>query len=248
MNSKASYTDFLDGLSQNNPCIDGLAELVKRPGLSASTVVLLEYSAVGAGNAPLGPPAPRHETLNEAELPTLFEKVSDSVSGRILLIENIRSGLVELLGRHLDVDPMFFASYIKTDFQGIDQAPPNPSLAFYPSQIAERGHLHLHYQQVVDLSLEAYPDGLKDSVYLLQTQANVPRNTRRLPGLSNRQLALTRGCCSILVKKLGRIWYGEYIPRSLNTLVLPTLLIVQYSPHPHRPARQGFARITKVRG
>lgn len=209
MDSKVSYADFVRARKKNNPCIDGLAEyLVKRPPLGASsTVVLLEYSAVGEDDAP--PPAPSPVTLTENELARLFGDAEDSppVSGRVLLVENIHSGLVELLGQRLDIDPMFFASYISTDFQGIDMAPPNPSLALYPSQIAERGHLHIHYQQVVDMG-QAHE--FEDSVYLFRTETNVLRNIRRLPKLSSRQLALTRGCCSIFTKRLGRIWYSEY--------------------------------------
>lgn len=203
------YTGFIRTRSQTNPCIKGLAEHIKRPPLSASTVVLLEYSA--SGNAP--PPCPVR--LTETELPKLFEEVEafTPVSGRVLLVENIHSGLIALLGRHLDVDPIFFASYITTDFQGIEKAPLNPSLAFYPSQIAERGHLHIHYQQVVDLGNARW---FKDSVYLLQTDANVPRNTRRLLEISGRQLALTRGCCSILLKRLGTVWYSEHYSRNAS--------------------------------
>lgn len=198
------YNEFIKSRARANPCIKDLAGHVKRPLASASAVVLLEYSAGDDA-----PPSPMK--LTETHLPTLFQKVeaSTSVSGRVLLVENIHAGLIELLGQYLDVDPVFFASHITTDFQGVEKAPPNPSLAFYPSQIAERGHLHIHYQQVVDLDCVHGPN---DWTYLLQTNANVPRNTRRLPALSGRQLALTRGCCSILLKKLGPIWYSKHCP------------------------------------
>lgn len=221
-----SYTGFINIRSRANPCIKGLAEHIKRPKLSQSTVVLLEYSA--SDNAP---PCPMKRDIvrPESELPKLFGKVeaSNPISGRVLLVENIHSGLIELLGQHLDIDPIFFASHITTDHQGIDKAPPNPSLAFYPSQISERRHLHCHYQQVIDLG-KAH--GLKDSVYLLQTDANVPRNIRRLPTLSGGQLALTRGCCSIVLRRLGKIWYSKYSSRKAPVnLVLTNIL----SPYPN---------------
>lgn len=197
---RTPYIDYIKKRGRANPCVQSLAQHVKRPTQSASTVVLLEYFA--ESNVP---PCP--VKLTEAELLTNFKEVNMSLAtGRVLLIENIDSALIEVLGQHLDVDPVFFASYITTDFQGVEKAPPNPSLAFYPSQIAQRGHLHIHYQQVVDLDKS---NGFKDSTYLLQTDANVPRNTRRLPELSGRQLALTRGCCSVLLTRLGPIWYSK---------------------------------------
>lgn len=200
-NVQVSYKEFIRSRAQANPCINDLANVVNRPPTSSSTIVLLEYSAT---HDP--PSSPAKRDLIEADLSTLLQnsKAPPSVSGRILLVENIDSRTVELLGQYLDVDPIFFASHITTNFQGIDKAPLNPSLAFFPSQIAERGHLHIHYQQVVDLGSR---HGFEDTTYLFQTNANVPRNTRRLPPLSGRQLALARSCCSVLLKKIGLIWY-----------------------------------------
>ncbi|KAK4206030.1 hypothetical protein QBC37DRAFT_435515, partial [Rhypophila decipiens] len=44
------------------------------------------------------------------------------------------------------------------------------------------------------------------SSYSLKSDSNVPRNVRRLPHLSGRQLALARACCSIIVKKIKGSW------------------------------------------
>ncbi|RSL75565.1 hypothetical protein CEP51_010757 [Fusarium floridanum] len=120
---------------------------------------------------------------------------------RLLFIENINTQLISFLGEILDVDPIFFADHVNTNFEDIENAPPPPSLAMLPSIISKRGHLHLHYQQVLDLG---GADIFANTKYALKTDSNIPRNIRRLAPLSGRQLALARMCCSLLVKNIGR--------------------------------------------
>lgn len=167
----------------------------------ANTIVLLEYLADGSSPGPIG--------IAETELQKLF-KATSSIRGRIIFIENISPVLISHLGELLDADPLFFAGYISTDVQDFKKAAFPPSLALYPSQLVEQGYCHIHYQQVIDLgSAEQF----RNSAYGLKTESNIPRNTRRLPTLTGRQLALTRGCCSILLKRLEGIWYSMYIPQ-----------------------------------
>ncbi|KAM7182567.1 hypothetical protein V8F33_014213, partial [Rhypophila sp. PSN 637] len=128
--------------------------------------------------------------------------------------------LISLLGEILDVDPIFFAGHVTTDFKDIEKAPAPPSLALFPSQIAERGYLHLHYQQVLDLGSA---DAFKFSSYSLKTESNIPRNVRRLPHLSDRQLALARACCSVLVKKVNSSWICLVLVDPPSEMVVETL-------------------------
>ncbi|KAK4040860.1 hypothetical protein C8A01DRAFT_15321 [Parachaetomium inaequale] len=187
---KGAYRDFVQSRCQTNPCVTGLADYLRCRSGSTSTIVTLDYPRSEQ-------PAPNPLTVSEADLAKLIDTTS-TTDGRILLVENIQPHLICLLGEILDVDPVFFAGHI-TDFKDIEKAPPPPSLALFPSQIAEKGYLHLHYQQVLDLGSA---DTFKLSSYSLKSDSNVPRNVRRLPNLSGRQLALARACCSILVKKI----------------------------------------------
>ena len=164
------------------------------PG-AASTIVTLDYPRSGQS-------APDPRTVAEVDLAKLIDATS-TTAGRILLVENIQPHLISLLGEILDVDPIFFAGHVTTDFKDIEKAPPPPSLALFPSQIAKKGCLHLHYQQILDLGSAG---SFKSSSYNLKSDSNVPRNVRRLPHLSGRQLALARACCSILVKKIKGLW------------------------------------------
>ncbi|KAK3322673.1 hypothetical protein B0H66DRAFT_212090 [Apodospora peruviana] len=196
MNYKTeSYVDLVQSRCQTNPCVSGLAEHLRCGSGTASTIVTLDYPQSGH-------PAPTPLTIAEADLTKLISTTS-TIYGRILLVENIRPHLISLLGEILDVDPVFFAGHVTTDFKDFEKAPPPPSLALFPSQLAERGYLHLHYQQVLDLGS---PDPFRSSSYSLKSDSNVPRNVRRLPRLSGRQLALARACCSVLVKKIKGSW------------------------------------------
>lgn len=193
------YSDVIRLRSQANPCVSGLVEHMKIAPRSASTVVLLEYPL--SSNLPSSPVG-----ITKTELPRLLHTTSPA-TGRVIFIENIGPDLISYLGQSLEVDPLFFAGHVSTDFQDFEKAPLPPSLALLPSQIAERGYLHIHYQQVIDLgSAEQF----RDTAYALRTDSNVPRNARRVPHLSGRQLAITRGCCSIFLKKLKDSWYGEF--------------------------------------
>jgi len=199
---KSSYKDFVRFRNRTNPCITGLMEHLERGRENASTVAMLEYSRNSE--------SPRESLIQaEADLAKLVAATS-TTRGRILFVENIRPRLISVLGEILDVDPIFFAGHVATDFPDIEQAPPPPALALFPSQAAEWGYLHIHYQRVIDLGSA---DSFRGSAYALKTDSNIPRNTRRLPPLSGRQLALARACCSVLVKKLQTSWVCTF-PRS----------------------------------
>lgn len=193
-----SYADSVRVRSLRNPCLGGLVLHMNRAPKVDSTLRLLDYDADGKV-------LPGLAQFDQRQLQQMFKRPERAI-GRILFIENLRPEVISCLGKQLDVDPTFFADYITTDYQGIDKAPPPPSLAFCPSQIVERGHVHIHYQQVIDLGSTGYH---KNTAYGLHAEQNVPRNIRRLPHLSGRQLALSRGCCSILVKRQGDMWYSE---------------------------------------
>lgn len=194
------YHHFIRRRSHINPCIGALTNYVEAAPKSPGNSCILEYSADNAS-------PPIYTFIAETDLPRAIEaKTASSAAGMVLLVENISPGLVVYLGSLLDIDPLFFAGHVNTDFKEIEKAPLPPSLALFPSHIAERGYLHIHYQQVIDLgSAEQF----KHSAYVLKTGSNIPRNTRRLPPLSGRQLALTRGCCSVLLKPYKKSWVGK---------------------------------------
>ncbi|OAG37291.1 hypothetical protein AYO21_08476 [Fonsecaea monophora] len=118
--------------------------------------------------------------------------------GRIILIEDLHPLIVEILGTALDIDPIFFADHVVTNYAEIEKSPAPPSVALAPSQIASQAdRVNIHFQQIVDLGAE---EGFRNSTWIFNTAANVHRTVRRLPPLSGRQLGIARSCCSVLVK------------------------------------------------
>ncbi|KAI0099760.1 hypothetical protein GGR51DRAFT_390310 [Nemania sp. FL0031] len=189
---KPGYEDFIHFRGQTNPCITGLVDHIRSVPINASKVILLDYPRSGQSSA--GPMKVAGSGVSV---------LTDSSFGKFIFIEDIEPQLMSYFGETLDIDPLFFSGHTTTDFKDIENGPPPPSLAFCPSQIAERGYLHIHYQQVLDLG---NADDFKNLPYALKTDSNTPRNVRRLPSLSGRQLALARGCCSILLKRLQSSW------------------------------------------
>ncbi|KAF4997011.1 hypothetical protein FGRMN_4151 [Fusarium graminum] len=190
--ARPSYADFVRLRTRGNPCLQGLSQYLDKPGCSESRIVLIDC-----------PHNELEHRLPELQLVTakdcmVLATTTPPKFNRLLLIEDISPDLIIRLGEVFDIDPLFFADYVCTDFQDLEKKPPPPSLAILPSLISTRPYLHLHYQQILDLG---DPDAFAESSYALKTDSNISRNVRRLAPLSNRQLALARASCSIFLKR-----------------------------------------------
>jgi len=152
------------------------------------------------------PPEPQPIKVEEDKITNLIDTLPVATT-RLIMVEDISPQLINLVGNALDIDPIFFADYVNTSFENIEIAPPPPSLAILPSLLSQRGYLHLHYQQVLDLGTA---ENFEDAAYALKTDSNVTRNIRRLAPLSGKQLALARATCSLLIKNIGSSSACEY--------------------------------------
>ncbi|RFN51768.1 zinc transport protein zntb [Fusarium flagelliforme] len=189
-----SYKDYVELRAQSNPCINGLERYLQQRGTRASNAVYIDYPT-----AKRHPPELQPITVEEDKITNLIDTLPPATT-RLIIVEDISPQLISLVGNALDIDPIFFADYVNTSFENIEIAPPPPSLAILPSLLSERGHLHLHYQQVLDLGIA---EKFEDAAYALKTDSNITRNIRRLTPLSGKQLALARATCSLLMKKVG---------------------------------------------
>lgn len=146
--------------------------------------------------------APREWKDSIEDVPSLIN-VSDHIRGRVIIIEDISASMIASLGTILGIDPMFFANCVSTEFENLENKPPPPSLALFPSYWSLRPDmLHLQYQRVVDLGVE--PSYTQNETS--KTSGNVGHSLRRLPGLKRRHIGLARGCCSAWTKNIGNTW------------------------------------------
>lgn len=192
-----SYKSFVAARTQRNSCLQNLCEFLQndKVGRNACRIVCLEFSTSG-------PPSRR--SLDLAGLELLLcdaTKTRDDLRGRLLIIEDLSSDVVETLGSLLNIDPLFFASHIDT--VRIDAAVTRPSTATLPSTTRSQNFLNLHYHRVIEF------EHLESKLKLLRDM-NVPRKVRILPRLKGIHVGLARHCCSTL-KTEGRdgLWLGK---------------------------------------
>ena len=191
------YKQFIEYCGLANPSIRPLSQYLSHSTQKPSLVLQVKFTDQE-------PVLSNHVILSEASL-THSLHLSGCESGSVLIIEDIAPSLLLYLGEQLDIDPIFFANHIITEHKDLENNPSPPSLALFPSQLSQRGHLHIHYQQVVDFGTAP---AFTNSTYALKSDSNVSRNIRRLPSLSGRHLGLARGCFSICVVPVRRSWIG----------------------------------------
>ncbi|KAF5240680.1 hypothetical protein FAUST_4206 [Fusarium austroamericanum] len=192
--SSGPYLAFVKQRAQYNPCIGGLDIFLQQKPVPGTKII-----SIDCPNHGLCTSQSQAVAVQEDEMITTLKTIPSHIL-RIILIEDINSRLMSLVGSTLDIDPLFFADYVNTNFKDFEVSPPPPSLAILPSLLSESGYLHLHYQQIVDLG-DASSFG--NAPYASKTHTNIMRNIRRLPPLSGKQLALVRSASSLLMKKLG---------------------------------------------
>ena len=219
----SSYKSYVQARTQWNPCLKNLSQFLHDDTASQHLchITSLEFSSASC--------APSRRSLDLDSLAALLRgtaKENDDISGRILIVEDSSNHVLEVLGSLLNIDPLFFASYIDT-FQ-IDIATTRPSTVALPSTTRSQKFLNLHYHRVVEF------EDLKSN-QVLHRDMNVPRKVKILPRLKGMKIGLVRHCCSIL-KTQGRdgLWLGIRIvmhQRFYNTetytcpgLILSTLL------------------------
>lgn len=151
------------------------------------------------------------ETIRDKKLKEVTT-VPEDVHGRIVVMENIDRYTVSHFGALFDIQPLFFATYIDTEFFHLEERPPPPNLAIAPSRTIKKDSVHLHYQRVLDLGKVS-----GQLRHTLQVFSNVHRSVKPIPPLSDCCLALARTCCSILLRSIGQ---EKWICKSIRLLNL----------------------------
>ncbi|KAF5602660.1 zinc transport [Fusarium pseudocircinatum] len=226
-----SYADFVRLRRHNNPCLWALSQHLSHPACSESRIAFIDIPHAASST-----PAPQPHFAKAKDCAGLTRVVPDDIT-RLLVIEDISSDLIIEIGEALDIDPLFFAEYIITDFQNLETQPPPPSLAILPSLMSKKPHIHLHYQQVLHLTST---DKFESCSYALKTNCNIPRNVRRLAPLAERQLALARASCSTFFKSIGSSSIGLILVDRPITYVFDALGTRRERAYPAKVMFSGF--------
>lgn len=204
MSQAPPYIDFAEFRSKRNPCLKPLADLLKRdvssPTLRKPTIFwinFLQENGYDTAYAPTHLQEVLHEVEQAKKRSKSARKSTQPPLRRIAIIEDIDHQSITALGSSLDIDPEIFANYILTDFGNIETVPAPPSLSLLPSHSIAKDSIHIHYQQIVQITNN--PNDL--TVYKFNSPGNIQRAIRCLPILSGIQPAIMRGCCSSMLKR-----------------------------------------------
>jgi hypothetical protein len=199
-----NYKDFVRFRQLTNPCIAGLSEFFEGTRYSPSPCRIYAANYGIEGNR-------RNSTVfKKVDVTDLSHTLNTPSPGqrRLIIIEDLHPWVAEVLGSRLDIDPIFFANHVVTKYGDIEMMSAPPSAALAPSQtVMQANCFHLHFQRIVDLGSAKM---FRDCGWGFVTSGNVPRAVRRLPALCNRQLAILRACCSVLVKSFDQSSIGEF--------------------------------------
>lgn len=215
MTDPLKYVEFVEYRSQRNPCLKPVVDLLKNGQKSTKIRIKPNFVWIDYTQNHLNRPNETKTTLEAVvrDIRQMKQSVNSQLSPdfrRILIVEDIDVDSIIKLGSNLDLDPVFFAHYLLTDFGDIEKAPAPASSSLLPSSLIERDSIHMHYQQIIEI---AVPNQKSSRVYKYKTPGNVQRAVRCLPPLSGGvQPAIMRGCCSTILKQFNAgSWLCKYL-------------------------------------
>lgn len=232
MTKPLTYVDFVEYRSNRNPCLKPLADLLKSGHKSTTIRTKPNFFWIDFTKTHLDGVLNTRTTLEAVvrDILQLKQRVKSQPSAaasefrRILIVEDINVDSITQIGSNLDVDPMFFAHYMLTDFGDIEKGPAPASSSLVPSSFVERDSIHVHYQQMIDITAQ---NQTKPRIYKYKSPGNVPRAVRCLPSLSGGvQPAIMRGCCSAILKRFEP---GSWICGCPSLITYPALPLPEIS-------------------
>jgi hypothetical protein len=193
-----TYSEYVRIVSMEHRGLAMLSDLlnVERPS-SPSHVTAIDYLRRG-GTATLA------TSTNQEYAPLVT--IPPEIYGRIIIVEDINTSLIEVLGSKFDIDPLFFASHIAPSPKSAIDKVHAATWARLPSQLVRGSHLHLLQKRVLDFGeIYAYENELHDRYF--KTVTNVPRSVHLLPYSSGKkQLGIAHAYCSLALKRTDNSW------------------------------------------
>lgn len=195
MNNESNpYQSYVAARTRQNP---NLSKFLTndRSNRNSCRIACLEFSTSGVVS---------HKRLDLKDLASLLQSQAGedkNLRGRLLVIEDLSSNIIEMLGCALNIDPFFFSSHIGVSQTDIAAA--RPYMATLPSMAKSQDFLTIQYHRVLQFEYH----GSKET---LLRDMNFPRKVRMLPPVKGANIGLAQHCCSIL-KTIGKdgLWLGK---------------------------------------
>ena len=197
------YKDQIDAQNTRNPCLTELSEYLTRPGLlQKCRIVILEFFD--------GTELPTYSELAPEDLDTrlqcdgqerLPQATTPRLLGQLLIIEDISPELIERLGSRLDIEPLFFATYIHSLWRrsGFHA----PQTCCLPSRQRTQNFVSLVYHKSVTFT------GTKPNRVKFLMDSNQHRKVTVLPESTGPWVGLVKHNCAVLLKETKPSWVGE---------------------------------------
>ncbi|KAL5003229.1 hypothetical protein BDV10DRAFT_191088 [Aspergillus recurvatus] len=199
-----TYHEFVKAQRNNNPCLAGLDDFLSDADSDrrACRILQLDFPTDKQG----ADPAPVFQQVSLEELPDRAYPARKKGLRRILIIEDLRRDIIEMLGAAHHIDPVFFASHLHAPFRQINTQTPN--LAALPSRIRKQNFVNFHYHRAVELR------GTLENEHRLTRDMNVNRKIAVLVPTENTRVALLQHACSIRlgVILVDRPIFKDYLP------------------------------------
>ena len=190
-----SYSSYVVAQSKRNPCLQNLCQFISGDCREYDCkIVSLEFFAQDE--------KPRRTDLDPLELEALLNTDVYGCQGRLIIVEDLSTAIIETLGSYLDIDPLFFASHVHGPT--VDIASSKPSIAILPSKALTQNFLSVQYQRTVDFG------ACSPAPRKMLRNSNVPRKIVLLPPIKNRSIGLEQQSCSILLSTTkSKPWLGN---------------------------------------
>ncbi|KAL2816056.1 hypothetical protein BDW59DRAFT_177454 [Aspergillus cavernicola] len=210
-----SYREFVHGQKHNNPCLAGLSNFLCDPDSERRScrILRLDFSADTEG-----------AEFQHVELEHLQETIyptGEEGRRRILIIEDLRRDVIEILGSAYRIDPIFFASHLHAPFRQMDNQTPN--LACLPSRQRKQNFVNFHYHRTVELK------GDVENEDRLTRDMNVDRKIAVLLPTERTRIALVQHACSVILFKDGEGGQGWLSIILVDSPVMREYLPVLYA-------------------
>lgn len=206
ISSLHAYQDYIRGLCLRNPSLSTLAAVLSDPNAPRSVCrsVAIDFRA--------GSTSPNIRAIPDVScLRTVLNRATDDgiekpdggsnqLQGRILLIEDLTTELITILGTELEVDPLFLATHLHTVHRtGMRHQTPDD--ATLPSRLHQSDYVNISYHQPVTCD-KVFPVGAK---FIGDAAIN-----RKLVFLRATKIGLAQHRASVLKTQRDGFWLGMY--------------------------------------